>query len=488
MRREPARPRWRGRKCARPLYGQASTFDDALIDVKSMLPVPALSSKKRRVNCLEIKANFQKVRHAAYSDVFRKLTYRALVGEAEWPPTFRAPECPRVRPFPSNNVYVHLPFCQTLCPHCPYNKVKADANLITAYHSALLSEITEYTERADVLPVRSLYFGGGTPSLTPEVVADVISRFRPFLCDDAEVAIEVYPTHATPEFLKELRNLGVNRISLGVESLDPKMLKRLGRCYRTADALRAIELSKIGGFNLVDVNLIFGIPDQGVQEFLDGVTACIAAGADQISAYPLFTFDHTPAGTGDHQDRYARADDVKRLRMQRGVSRIAQEAGLLRTSVWSYTRAGLTPYTTVTRPHYIGFGAGAGSKMNGFALFNTFSVEAYIAASPYATALTYRLSKGQKKADWLYWQLYNTRIDTAGYRASYGVPLEHDYGRLLRFMRMIRFLRKQGDIYELTETGVIWVHRLQSLFSLNGIDAMWSACLKQAWPKEVAIA
>ncbi len=420
--------------------------------------------------------------------VFRRLAYSYLIGAAEWPPTFRAPQDQTFRPAPSGNIYVHLPFCETFCPHCPYNKAHCESSLVDAYQGALIREIEDYRARQDVLPVHTLYFGGGTPTLTPQTIRAAIDAFRPLLTPNAEVAVEAYPSHATLAQLKELRAMGVNRLSLGIESLNPTLLKRLGRRYYPEEALSAMEHAKTSGFDMFDVNLILGIPGQSTEEFCAGVSACIEAGVDQISAYPLFTFDHTPAGRARHAGLFAKADDFSRLKMQRSVSRMTRAAGFRRTSVWSYTREDISAYTTVTRPDYVGFGAGAGSKAEGLAAFNTFSVSAYINATPYSTALIYQLSRRQQKADWLYWQVYNTRIDRQAYETQFGVPLERDFGMILNFLRMLGLLKRHGVEYVLTETGAIWVHRIQSLFSLNGIDAMWTACQKEPWPNAVAIA
>jgi oxygen-independent coproporphyrinogen-3 oxidase len=435
-----------------------------------------------------IRPNFQKLRQGRAASVVRRLVHRTLVGGDAWPPTFRPPSDRALRPLPSPNVYVHLPFCETFCPHCPYNKAKADLPVIAAYRGALGREIGDYMARPDALPVSSLYFGGGTPSLTPDLVTDAISKFRPLLAEDAEIAIEVHPAHATRDLLARLRSDGVNRISLGLESLEPAHLKRLGRRYSPDAALRAVEDARAEGFEMVDVNLILGIPGQTVEAFLDGVAKSLAAGADQISAYPLFTFGHTPAGQTRHADTYARADDLVRLRMQRGVSEMTRRAGFRRTSVWSYTRDGVSPYTTVTRPDYVGFGAGAGSKAGGLVLFNTFSVPAYVEATPRVTALSYRLSERERKADWLYWQVYNARIERAAYEERFGIPLEGDFGRVLRLLRLAGLLKREGCDEVLTESGAIWVHRVQSLFSLAGIDAMWTACQKDPWPGDVVLA
>jgi len=432
--------------------------------------------------------NLQRLRHGTAAGAARHLIYHWMTGDPEWPPTFRAPVHGSPARAHSGNAYVHLPFCETICPHCPYNKIRFDGALAEAYHEALLREIGRHAEAPGRPAIRTLYFGGGTPTLTPRTLAAAIDRLTPLMTDDAEVAVEVYPADATPDLLASLRDMGVTRISLGVESRDPAVLRRLGRRYSPNGVEKALASAKNAGFEMLDVNLIFGVPGQAIDGFLDDVRFCVAAGADQISAYPLFTFDHTPAGTSRNERLFARADDGDRLRMQRGVSDFCQSAGFERTSVWSYTRTGVRPYTTVSRADYIGFGAGAGSKTPGLATFNTFSVLAYIDASPNATALQYTLSDGQQRADWLYWQIYNTRIDRSAYAARFGRPVDEDFGKVLRLLRVFGMLERGAVEDVLTDRGAIWVHRIQSMFSLNGIDAVWTACKREAWPQAVAVA
>jgi coproporphyrinogen III oxidase-like Fe-S oxidoreductase len=249
-----------------------------------------------------------------------------------------------------------------------------------------------------------------------------------------------------------------------------------------------VAVAVAAGFELVDVNLIFGIPGQDCDSFLAGVDELIGMGVDQISAYPLFTFDHTLAGQPGKEHRYARASQKQRLTMQHGVAQLCRAAGLERTSVWSFTRRGHSPYTTVTRPHYVGFGAGAGSKSAQRAAFNTFSVHAYNAAAPRAIALVHELSPRQSRADWLYWQIYNARIDAPAYVALFGRTIEHDFGRLLKILCACGFLTQQADGYTLTESGAVRVHAIQSVFSLNGIDSVWSQCRRTSWPEAVRVA
>jgi hypothetical protein len=160
--------------------------------------------------------------------------------------------------------------------------------------------------------------------------------------------------------------------------------------------------------------------------------------------------------------------------MQRGAALTCLAGVLERTSVRSFTRSGLTAYTTVTRPDYISFGAG--SKSAQCAAFNAFSVLAYIATTTWVTALVHLMSTQQRRADWIYWQLYNTRVERMAYAERFGHAVEQHFGSLQRILSALGYFERDEASYAITERGAIWIHRIQSLFSLNRIDTVWSKC------------
>ena len=176
-----------------------------------------------------------------------------------------------------------------------------------------------------------------------------------------------------------------------------------------------------------------------------------------------------------------------RLATQKSIAQTCRAAGLARSSVWSFTREGTLPYTTVTRTDYIGFGAGAGSLAPGRMSFNTFPVAAYIAGWQRGPALVWEMTPGEARANWLYWAVYNLHISAADYHRQFGRALEADFGRFLFLLRLTAMARRAGPDTRLTERGAIWVHRVQSLFSLSGIDRVWTACTREAWPDAVPI-
>jgi oxygen-independent coproporphyrinogen-3 oxidase len=221
------------------------------------------------------------------------------------------------------------------------------------------------------------------------------------LAPGAEVGVEVHPADASPVMLDRLRRLGVTRVSLGIETFRPELLRLLARRYRPDEAERAIRTAKGMGFECVDVNLIFGIPGQPVDDSARDAERCLDLGVDQISAYQLFTFVHTPMGRRVRHGDFAAYGDRARLKAQRHLHNVCREAGYKQTSPWNFTRPGISPYSTVTREDYVGFGAGAGSKVRGRFRFNTFSVPAYSAASEPRPALVMDAGDRFRRAHWV---------------------------------------------------------------------------------------
>lgn len=431
--------------------------------------------------------DYQRLRHGRLATRLRGALYRLLIGREGWPLTFRPPvgEGPRGA---SEHLYVHLPFCRQLCPHCPYNKQFYRPEPAARYGAALGHEIDTYLSQEEVPPVHTLYFGGGTPSVTPGLIRDCIDRMRPFMASGVEIGVEVHPADAERGLLEALREMGVNRVSLGVETFRPDLLKLLGRNYSPEQAETALRLAREVGFSCVDANLICAIPGQLPEDTAADVQRCLDVGVDQLSVYTLFTFGYTRLGRRTREGRLSIYGDRSRLRAQRAVARLCRAAGYRRTSPWNYTRPGIAPYSTVTREDYVGFGAGAASKVGGVFWFNTFSVEEYAAQERNRPAIVMETTERFRRFHWLYWRLYSTEIDPTRYRQRFGRELNQDFGALVNTLAVMGMVRRDGLGWRITEFGAIWMHRMQQLFSISYIDDVWSQCQAEAWPTSVTLA
>ena len=325
----------------------------------------------------------------------------------------------------SLNLYVHLPFCRHICPFCPYVKQTYDRDTAAAYRAALLLELDYWLSRWESVPLASVYFGGGTPSMTPDIVDALMSRVSGRLRPGAPVGVEVHPLDARPRVLASLRASGVTMISIGVQSFDDALLRILGRDYDSRAARDACSYALAAGFETVDIDLIFAIPGQDVKAAGRDVAAAISAGAGQISAYPLISFSDTPLNATLRAAGLRLLSRALERRMLDAVVRTARSAGYERSSIWSFNRQGAPRYTTVTRDQFLGIGAGASSRLGEWFWLNTFSVPEYIrvAGKGEPPALATWLNEGDRMAYWLFWRCYDTVIDAAGFREVFGNDL-----------------------------------------------------------------
>lgn len=228
------------------------------------------------------------------------------------------------------SLYVHVPFCPTICPYCDFHVVRRHGDVVDRYLDRLAQEAERLHQRFPE-PLETLYFGGGTPSFLRE--AELIRLFTlPWqVAPGGEVTLEANPGTLNPERLRLLKTLGVTRLSIGVQSFDDRVLKALGRAHRARGAYRAIEEAQQAGFR-VSIDLILGLPGQDVRRDLLEATAL---GVGHVSAYTLIVEPGTRyALEGLHPDPEA---EGRALEL---AEEILGEAGLVRYEVSNFARPG----------------------------------------------------------------------------------------------------------------------------------------------------
>ncbi len=389
----------------------------------------------------------------------------------------------------SLNLYIHLPFCRQLCPFCPYLKEIYDPEVSAAYQDALLKELESYRRLWGDINIESVYFGGGTPSMTPEIIERTLSWIAGNFHLGHDVGVEVNPLDARPALLRSLRNNGVSLASLGVQSFNDRLLGMLGRDYDGKLARQAGERLLGAGFATVDIDLIFAIPTQSREEAEADVETAFKLGADQISTYPLLAFSYTPLRRQLHQNGVAMSPWWLERQMLEAIVKRAREAGYQRTAIWSFNKPEAIRYTTVTRDAFIGIGASATSKIGDYFKLNTFSVAEYIKAvkegSPLALAT--RLNTGDKMAYWFFWRSYDLAIDTDIFRSLFGQGLPYPVRALISLLRLLGITRRRGNTFRLTERGAYLFHLIEKEYTHAYLETLWNACMEEPWPRRVVL-
>jgi len=279
-------------------------------------------------------------------------------------------------------------------------------------------------------------------------------------------------------------------VSLGVQTFNDRLLTILGRGYNREMAIQACEKILHSGFDTADVDLIFAIPSQKVEEAEADIDEACRLGAGQISAYPLISFSYTSIKESLRKLGVAMPTWQLERRMLQAVIAKARSAGYRRSSIWSYNRPGTCRYTTVTRDVFVGVGAGASSRIGDYFWLNTFSVADYIdsmatGASPHALAT--RLNPGDKMAYWLFWQCYNTAINTGYFRDTFGNELPYRIKALLSLFSVLGLARRNGKMINLTDTGAYLFHHIEKEYTHAYLETLWQTCFKEAWPDRVVL-
>lgn len=393
-----------------------------------------------------------------------------------------------IPPLSQIGLYVHIPFCRSKCLYCPYYRIDYDERLAGPYTGAVLSEIEQYLSRLGRIEVTSLYIGGGTPTTLIDELGVTIGSIAHKSVISGDICVETSPADLSVDIVRKLKDSGVSLLSIGVQSFDDRFLRILGRNYDADQARSAAGVALSADSRSVNMDLMFALPGQSVADVLNDLREALRLGANQVTAYPLFTFPYSSVG------RYLRMRKVKtpgmfRLRkMYREIRDFLRQHGYERVSVWGFKKGGSPRYSSVTRDIYIGIGAGAGSRLPAVFYLNTFSIDDYIAAASRGrlpVALAMDMTPELMKYYWLYWRLYETYIDRWQLHERFGNDAKLKV--MLGLARLLGLAKEDRNQIELTERGAFYIHLLQNWFILNYIDRVWSAALKEPWPDRVEI-
>ncbi|MEK6760256.1 MAG: radical SAM family heme chaperone HemW [Deltaproteobacteria bacterium] len=272
-------------------------------------------------------------------------------------------------------VYVHCPFCVSKCPYCDFRSVVDRSIPEARYIRCLEAELAAIVEKEGLhlqgRPLESIYLGGGTPSLfSPEAVASIINpikkTFSPM--EGVEVTLEVNPESAERSRLEAFRRAGVNRLSIGIQSLDNAVLAALGRSHTAVHGREAFNSARAAGFDNVGVDLIYGIPGQSLDVWLETVRRVVEMRPEHISAYCLTIEESTPFypiySTAEGKGRLPGED--AEIEMYAGLLRILKDAGYSQYEISNFAKPGFEAVHNSRYwlgKDYIGLGSSAHSYL-----------------------------------------------------------------------------------------------------------------------------
>lgn len=379
-------------------------------------------------------------------------------------------------------LYVHMPFCRKVCDFCPYCKVVYEKEKCDRYIDALLREIhmvgTQYTEKKQVT---SLYFGGGTPALAADRLQEIIETIERYFHITEGIGLELHPDNVTIPTLQKLKEAGVTKISIGIQSFQEKYQKILGR-ERVDISAMAAALSQVP-FETVSMDFIFALPGQTHEDLKADIRLAFANGANHIAIYPFIDFSFTSS------DVPVMGKKEKRKLMD-DITKYCEDMGYHRDSIWTFSHTKTARYSSMTRDNFLGFGCSATTLLQKQFKINTFSIEEYckrINNEKLPTSLTLRFSLRQRMVYYLFWTAYSTRVDEKAFETFFGVPLKKMYGMEMFLAKCLGFLTEKDGVYSMTKKGAFYYHYYENFYTLSYIDKMWGIMRKEAFPKKIEL-
>jgi len=379
-------------------------------------------------------------------------------------------------------LYVHIPFCREICDFCPYYKEKYDDISANNYLNAVLKEIDIVCSgQNEKKIVTSLYFGGGTPSLLLHGLQKIISKLENYFIIADGIGVELHPDDICENTLNALKTYGVNMLSIGIQSFDSECLNSLGR--KNGDFIKKLELVKSYNFSVIDVDLIFGIPNQTKNSLINDISTAFEHGATQVSTYPFIDFSFA-----DNKNKPVKEKEKKA--MLTAITEYAGNKNIERTSVWTFSKKGTKKYSSVTRDSFLGFGVSAVTLLRETYKINTFSIPEYIKRineNKLATSLTLNFTKRQRACYFLFWSCYSMLIDTAEFKNMIGKSIEKLFGFELMIGEKTGLIKKENNNYRLTGKGAYFYHKMEQVYTTAYIDKSWKISRVQAFPKKIIL-
>ena len=285
------------------------------------------------------------------------------------------------------SLYVHVPFCQTKCPYCDFNTYQGIEGLMSPYLDALLAEITAWGRALGHPPVNTIFFGGGTPSYLPEgalgrIIAAAGQAFS--IREDAEITAEANPGDLTPDRAASLLSQGLNRISIGVQSLDNDLLNLLGRRHDADQATAAFHTVRDAGFDNVNLDLIYGLPRQSLAQWQDTLDRLAALEPAHISLYCLTVEEGTPLHRWVERGEVPHPDPDQAADMYQYARELLASLGYHHYEISNWSQPGLASRHNLAywrNLPYLGVGPGAHSCLGGHRFWDMDPPRGYIEAA-----------------------------------------------------------------------------------------------------------
>ena len=362
----------------------------------------------------------------------------------------------------SLSIYVHIPFCARRCAYCDFNTYAWRGSIVRDTLQAICSHI-ESTDAGDVV-VPTIFFGGGTPSFPdPEGIIRILDTIRSRLqvLPDAEISIEANPGTIDRARYAILRQAGFNRLSMGVQAFDDQLLQVLGRIHTAGEAICSFEAARQAGFENINIDLMFALPGQTMQQWQHTLRTATSLQPEHISCYSLTIEPNTPFYTLHQRGQLNLPDEETDLRMYLYAIRALTRAGYEHYEISNFARPGYRCRHNIVywlNEEYLGFGPGAVSYRHGVRWKCLSNPRRYVQAVRDGLSLIEeeeRLDASASLGETIMLMLrLREGVDVRAVEERYGVNLTQRYAHQLNRLQRLRLLEVTPHYWRITPRGL----------------------------------
>ena len=357
------------------------------------------------------------------------------------------------------SAYVHIPFCTQICYYCDFSKVFIKNQPVDSYLEHLLQEFHSY----DIQKLRTLYIGGGTPTALSapqlEVLLDGLTKNLDLSVLE-ELTIEANPGDLDEDKIAVLKNSAVNRVSLGVQTFDDKMLKKIGRSHLERDIYENIDRLKLAGFDNISIDLIYALPGQTMDQVKDNVAKAIALDIPHMSLYSLILENHTVFMNRMRRGKLPLPKEEVEAEMFEYIIAELEHAGFEHYEISNFSKPGFESRHNLMywdNAEYYGIGAGASGYVNGVRYKNHGPIRHYLKAVEEGNARINEehLSLREQMEEEMFLGLRKkTGVSKARFEEKFGTSFENLYGQVVRDLCHQGLLQVEGQQIRMTKKGL----------------------------------
>lgn len=361
------------------------------------------------------------------------------------------------------SLYIHIPFCAQKCLYCDFPSFARKDHLRKAYIEALNKEIISLREKHNNLEINTIFIGGGTPSVLEanelECLLKEVAKLN--MAKDIEYSMECNPGNLTEEKLEVMKKYGVNRISMGLQAKQDNLLKGLGRIHNYKTFKENFLLAKKVGFNNINVDLMFGLPNQSLNEWEETLREIISLEPAHISAYSLIIEEGTAFYNLYENDKLKLPTEEEERKMYHLAKKILEENGFNQYEISNYAKEGKECRHNLAywnMDNWIGVGSAAASYINGKRIKNISSVEEYINSikdKGEAVEEIINNSKNDNMEEFMFMGLRKINgIGENEFKNRFSMNINDVYGEILnKYIGEGLLIRESGSIF-LSEKGI----------------------------------